>query len=94
MTAPSSGSSRSRSRCAWPAPGSGATLMLALAERIDQAEAELRAALADLRELAQGIFPVMLAEEGLVGRGRGAGGGGPARPACWRHRRARCRRRR
>ena len=38
---------------------------LALAERIDQAEAEVRAALADLRELAQGIFPVILAEEGL-----------------------------
>jgi signal transduction histidine kinase len=38
---------------------------LALAERIDQAEAELRAALADLRELAQGIYPVILAEEGL-----------------------------
>jgi signal transduction histidine kinase len=38
---------------------------LALAERVDQAEAELRAALADLRELAQGIFPVILAEEGL-----------------------------
>jgi signal transduction histidine kinase len=37
----------------------------ALAERIDQAEAEVRAALADLRELAQGIFPVILAEEGL-----------------------------
>jgi len=36
-----------------------------LAERIDEAEAELRAALADLRELAQGIFPVILAEEGL-----------------------------
>jgi signal transduction histidine kinase len=38
---------------------------LALAERIDLAGAELRAALADLRELAQGIFPVILAEEGL-----------------------------
>jgi signal transduction histidine kinase len=38
---------------------------LTLAERIDQAEAEVRAALADLRELAQGIFPVILAEEGL-----------------------------
>jgi len=38
----------------------------ALAGRIDQAEAELRAALADLRELAQGIFPAMLAEEGLA----------------------------
>src|SRR5215475_1465463 len=37
----------------------------ALAGRIDEAEAELRDALADLRELAQGIFPVILAEEGL-----------------------------
>ena len=37
----------------------------ALAGRLDQAEAELRAALGDLRELAQGIFPVILAEEGL-----------------------------
>jgi signal transduction histidine kinase len=37
----------------------------ALAERIDKAEGELRAALADLRELAQGIFPALLAEEGL-----------------------------
>jgi len=37
----------------------------ALAERIDEAEDELRAALADLRELAQEIFPVILAEEGL-----------------------------
>ena len=43
----------------------GGDLDPALAERIDQAEAELRAALADLRELAQGIFPVILAEEGL-----------------------------
>jgi signal transduction histidine kinase len=37
----------------------------AFAGRIDEAEDELRAALADLRELAQGIFPVILAEEGL-----------------------------
>jgi signal transduction histidine kinase len=37
----------------------------ALAGRLDQAEAELRAALADLRELAQEIFPVILADEGL-----------------------------
>jgi signal transduction histidine kinase len=37
----------------------------AFAGNLDQAEAELRAALADLRELAQGIFPVILAEEGL-----------------------------
>jgi signal transduction histidine kinase len=43
----------------------GSDLDPALAERIDQAGAELRAALADLRELAQGIFPVILAEEGL-----------------------------
>ena len=35
------------------------------AERIDAAGDELRAALADLRELAQEIFPVILAEEGL-----------------------------
>jgi signal transduction histidine kinase len=37
----------------------------AFAGHLDQAEAELRAGLADLRELAQGIFPVILAEEGL-----------------------------
>jgi signal transduction histidine kinase len=37
----------------------------ALTGRLDEAEDELRAALADLRELAQGIFPVILAEEGL-----------------------------
>ncbi len=37
----------------------------ALGGRLDQAEDELRGALADLRELAQGIFPVLLAEEGL-----------------------------
>jgi len=37
----------------------------AFAERLDEAEDELRAALADLRELARGIFPVILAEEGL-----------------------------
>jgi signal transduction histidine kinase len=38
----------------------------ALLARIDQAEAELRAALAALRELAHGIFPAALAEEGLA----------------------------
>jgi signal transduction histidine kinase len=43
----------------------GPALDPALAERIDEAEDELRAALTDLRELAQGIFPVILAEEGL-----------------------------
>jgi signal transduction histidine kinase len=43
----------------------GPGLDAADAQRIKQAEAELRAALADLRELAQGIFPAMLAEEGL-----------------------------
>jgi signal transduction histidine kinase len=44
----------------------GPGLDAAQAQRINQAEAELRAALADLRELAQGIFPAMLAEEGLA----------------------------
>jgi signal transduction histidine kinase len=43
----------------------GSGLDPALAERLDEAEDELRAALADLRELAQEIFPVILAEEGL-----------------------------
>jgi len=37
----------------------------AVAERISAAGTEVRAALADLRELAQGIFPAVLAEEGL-----------------------------
>jgi signal transduction histidine kinase len=37
----------------------------ARARRLSEAAAELRAALADLRELAQGIFPAMLAEDGL-----------------------------
>jgi signal transduction histidine kinase len=37
----------------------------ALAQRVDEADTGLRAALADLRELAQGIFPAMLAEDGL-----------------------------
>ena len=44
----------------------GPGLDAAQAQRVNQAEAELRAALADLRELAQGIFPAMLAEEGLA----------------------------
>jgi signal transduction histidine kinase len=34
--------------------------------RIGEAEAELRAALADLRELAHGIFPAILADEGFA----------------------------
>jgi signal transduction histidine kinase len=34
--------------------------------RIDEALAEVRAALADLRELAAGIFPAVLADEGLA----------------------------
>jgi len=37
----------------------------AVAERISAAGTEVRAALADLRELAQGIFPAVLADEGL-----------------------------
>jgi signal transduction histidine kinase len=34
--------------------------------RFDEAEGELQAALAELRELARGIFPAVLAEEGLA----------------------------
>jgi signal transduction histidine kinase len=34
--------------------------------RLDQAEAELRVALGELRELAHGIFPAVLADEGLA----------------------------
>ncbi|MBA2475209.1 MAG: sensor histidine kinase, partial [Actinobacteria bacterium] len=33
---------------------------------LDAAEAELRAALAELRELARGIYPAVLVDEGLV----------------------------
>jgi signal transduction histidine kinase len=33
---------------------------------LDEADAELRAAIADLRELAHGIFPAVLADEGLA----------------------------
>ena len=43
----------------------GPDLDPALAQRLTEADAELLAALADLRNLAQGIFPAMLAEEGL-----------------------------
>ena len=37
-----------------------------LTARLDQAETELRAAITDLRELAHGIFPAVLADEGLA----------------------------
>jgi signal transduction histidine kinase len=37
-----------------------------LERRLDEAEAELRATLAELRELAHGIFPAVLADEGLA----------------------------
>jgi signal transduction histidine kinase len=50
----------------------------ALAGRIDEAEGELRTALADLRELAQGIFPVILAEEGLSAAVEALAEAGPA----------------
>jgi signal transduction histidine kinase len=36
------------------------------AQRLDAAEAELRAALAELRELARGIYPAVLVDEGLA----------------------------
>jgi signal transduction histidine kinase len=38
----------------------------ATAASLDEADAELRAATADLRELAHGIFPAVLADEGLA----------------------------
>jgi signal transduction histidine kinase len=38
----------------------------ALVARIDEADAELRTAIAELRELANGIFPAVLADEGLA----------------------------
>ncbi len=38
----------------------------AVAERLDEAAAELRHAIAELRELAHGIFPALLAEEGFA----------------------------
>lgn len=56
----------------------GSGLDPALAERIEEAEDELRAALADLRELAQGIFPVILAEEGLAAAVEALAETGPA----------------
>ena len=37
-----------------------------LVERLDQAEQELRSALAELRDVAHGIFPAVLADEGLA----------------------------
>ena len=37
-----------------------------LERRLDEAEDELRATLAELRELAHGIFPAVLADEGLA----------------------------
>jgi signal transduction histidine kinase len=38
----------------------------ALDRRMDKAEGELRAALAELRDLAHGIFPAALADDGLA----------------------------
>jgi signal transduction histidine kinase len=37
-----------------------------MAARLDEADAELREAIAELRELAHGIFPAVLADEGLA----------------------------
>ena len=56
----------------------GSGLDPSLAGRIDEAEDELRGALADLRELAQGIFPVILAEEGLSAAIEALAEAGPA----------------
>jgi signal transduction histidine kinase len=37
-----------------------------MAARLDEADSELRTAIAELRELAHGIFPAVLADEGLA----------------------------
>jgi signal transduction histidine kinase len=47
-----------RTRASTPSPG--------LERRLDEADAELRETLAELRELAHGIFPAALADEGLA----------------------------
>lgn len=44
----------------------GADVAPTLLARIDEAAAELRTALTELRELARGIFPAVLADEGLA----------------------------
>ena len=66
-TAPSSGSCRSRSRCAAFGPGSPPG-RVADAEAIaaaDEAASELKLAIQELRELARGIHPAILTEAGL-----------------------------
>ena len=65
-TARSSDSSCSRSGCGC----CGDELADEPSEHVDAAEAELRAALDDLRELARGIYPAVLADEGLARRAR------------------------
>ncbi|MGH2629649.1 MAG: histidine kinase [Actinomycetota bacterium] len=42
-------------------------------EVLGQIEAETQEALEDLRDLARGIYPPLLADKGLAGRPRGAG---------------------
>jgi signal transduction histidine kinase len=44
----------------------GPSATIGLLPRIDQAQGELRVALGELRELAHGIFPAVLADEGLA----------------------------
>ena len=67
MTAPSSGSSRCRSRCGCYEPrldaagGDNAEVIAAA----DEAAAELKLAIQELRELARGIHPAILTEAGL-----------------------------
>lgn len=46
--------------------GLGADADSSLLARLDEADGELRTALAELRELANGIFPAVLADEGLA----------------------------
>ena len=63
-TAPSSGSSCSRSHC--DSCGASSTAHEEQLARLDAAETQLREALTELRELAHGIYPAVLGDEGLA----------------------------
>lgn len=65
-TVPSSGSSGCRSRCGFCERSSETDQDQQLARRLDEADAELHRAVAELRDLAHGIHPVVLSDEGLA----------------------------